>query len=1126
MKLKYTILSLFFIITSSFFAQTKTIHHEITANIVPSKSFIDVTDRITIPKEFLSDNFSFLLNHKLNVKIESEKIKLKPIKDLVSAKDMGMDRDGDESFGKLKLAKYIVIYPKNNANDLTFTIQYKGTIDSPLEQSAENYQRGFSQSPGIIDTLGVYLAGSTYWVPSFGNELVTFNLTVKSPKGWKTVSQGKRTTDKDLKDFHFDKWESNTPQEEVFLIAAKFTEYSYAAGAVTAMAFLRTPDENLANKYLETTAQYLEMDRQLIGKYPYSKFALVENFWETGYGMPSFTLLGEKIIRFPFILHSSYPHELLHNWWGNSVYVDFKKGNWCEGLTAYMADHLIKEQRGQGVGYRRGTLQRFTNYVNKKNDFPISKFVSRYDGASEAIGYGKTLMMYHMLRRKVGEDNFKKAFQIFYRNNKYKAASFDDIEQAFEDATGNNFKAYFNQWVNRTGAPELKLDNVNLIKIDEKYNLKFDILQTQNDKPFAIDIPIVIVDKFGTKTMIIHSKDRDTKFSLTAKNKPLKLFVDPQFDIFRRLDPREIPASFSKAYGSKKMLIVLPNKSDKLYSMYKSFSEQWISGSKNDFEIKSDNELSKLPNDRAVFLLGMDNKFFNAFNGLLKKRNSNVSADSVKLAGKILPIAQNDFFFSVKNENNPSQVVLFLKIGKKEAIPGLVRKLPHYGKYSYLAFQGNEPTNIAKGQWTVSNSPLIAVFDKSAKYLHPKFEKRKALAYLPPVFSAKRMMNTVKYLASDKLKGRGLGTKELDKAADFIADKFENFGLQPGGENGTYFQTWDAEVKGKKFQLKNIIAVIPGNDTNLKNEAVVVSAHYDHLGLGWPDVHKGDKNKIHHGADDNASGIAVMLELAKILNTSLKPARTLIFVAFTGEEAGLIGSDYFVNNYKHFPKNKMFANLNFDTVGRLFNKKLLILNGDSAKDWKFIFMGIDYVTGVGIDMVTQKLDGSDQVSFLKNSIPSVQFFSGPNTDYHRPTDTADKIDADGMVKVATAAKEAVEYLTEREKPMPFMGTENNGTASGEKANTSKSGRKVSTGTIPDFAFSGNGVKVGGIVPNSPVAKAGLKKGDIITKFGSKNVMNLRDYSNLLKEHKPGDKVSLEFQRNGQVKTAVIILTER
>jgi aminopeptidase N len=169
-----------------------------------------------------------------------------------------------------------------------------------------------------------------------------------------------------------------TPTEEVHLIAAPFTEYSRDAGAVKAMAFLRKPDQALADRYLDATAQYLEMYRGLLGPYPYSKFALVENFWETGYGMPSFTLLGEQIIRFPFILYTSYPHELLHNWWGNGVFVDLAGGNWCEGLTAYLADHLVAEQRGQGADHRRAILRKVTDYVTPENDFPLSRFHSRY----------------------------------------------------------------------------------------------------------------------------------------------------------------------------------------------------------------------------------------------------------------------------------------------------------------------------------------------------------------------------------------------------------------------------------------------------------------------------------------------------------------------------------------------------------------------------------------------------------------------------------------------------------------------------------------------------------------------------------------------------------------------------
>jgi hypothetical protein len=214
----------------------------------------------------------------------------------------------------------------NPGQDLTLDLQYEGAINFSVRQSGGEYARSFSQSPGLIEARGVFLAGSTYWVPRVDDALVTYTLSVEVPAGWRSVSQGERTASERSPSGVLERWSVTTPTEEVHLIAAPFTEYSRDAGAVKAMAFLRKPDKALADRYLDATAQYLEMYRGLLGPYPYSKFALVENFWETGYGMPSFTLLGEQVIRFPFILHSSYPHELLHNWWGNGVFVDFAGG--------------------------------------------------------------------------------------------------------------------------------------------------------------------------------------------------------------------------------------------------------------------------------------------------------------------------------------------------------------------------------------------------------------------------------------------------------------------------------------------------------------------------------------------------------------------------------------------------------------------------------------------------------------------------------------------------------------------------------------------------------------------------------------------------------------------------------
>jgi hypothetical protein len=1090
---------------------------------------VEVTDVITVPGNLLQDGVKFKLHNAMDLNCTTRGVEVIKIQENVSARDIGMDRDDTESGEGLLVDVYRVSYPADHTGDLIFTLNFKGVIESPIKQSAENYARGFSESPGIISEIGVYLAGSTYWVPYFNDDLITFNLTASTPSGWRTVSQGTRTKNEDADQSHIDKWESPEPMEEVFLIAAQFTEYDYNVGAVTAMAFLRTPDEALANKYLETTAQYLEMYRQLLGMYPYSKFALIENFWETGYGMASFTLLGETIIRFPFILHSSYPHELLHNWWGNSVYVDFETGNWCEGLTAYLADHLIKEQRGQGNEYRQSTLQRYTSFVNEGNDFPLTMFRSRYDAPSEAIGYGKSLMMWHMLRLKIGDENFARGWQKFYRANKFKFASFDDIRKSMEEVSEQDLSGFFTQWVTRKSAPELQLKDVSVNKSTDGYTVNFTLAQIQNDDPFTLDVPVVIYSDSDYVIQTVNMNQKEQSYTITFADNPVRIDVDPEFDLFRRLNYNEIPPALSTVLGAEKTLIILSSSEGiSATELYDTLSNNWKDAKPDDFEIKFDNEVDEIPSDKAVWVFGWNNKFKNIIENGLKDYSTRLNDNSFDINGKNLTGENNSFIVSVRNPNNPEEAVVWLTIGNKGAVPGLIRKLPHYGKYSYLVFEGEEPTNIEKGQWQTVNSPLSKVLVSDNNFILPALKKPEALATLKPVFSGEQMLAHVKFLASDDLKGRGLGTEDLDKAAQYIADQFKEAGLNPGGSNEGYFQTWKQVVgkEGKEFTLKNVIGIIPGTDENLAGQSVVLSAHFDHLGLGWPDVRKGNEGKIHNGADDNASGVSVMIELAKLMGKTSKPKRTIIFVAFTGEEAGLIGSKYYVNNYTEFPADKVIANINLDTVGRLFGNKLLILNGESAREWKFVFMGTEYVTGIPISLVAEQLDASDQRSFIEMGIPAVQFFSGPEEDYHKPGDTYDKIDADGMIKVATVAKEVLEYLAEREEPMEFIGEvkKEETKTTGEKPETKE--RKVSTGTMPDFEFTGEGVKIGAVMPGSPAEKCGLMKGDIIVKFEDTTIKSLTDYSNALKTRQPGDVVTIEFLRDGESTIVQLTLAER
>jgi hypothetical protein len=569
--------------------------------------------------------------------------------------------------------------------------------------------------------------------------------------------------------------------------------------------------------------------------------------------------------------------------------------------------------------------------------------------------------------------------------------------------------------------------------------------------------------------------------------------------------------------------MVLPSKAEESkIELYQEFIKQWKAADKDEFEVVFDDNLKSLPKNKTIWIIGFENKFVSNVNLALKSYNSRIHSDSVRYQSKTMATKNHSFILTVFDENNSDINHAFIAIDNKEAIPGLIRKLPHYGKYSYLAFEGNEPVNVAKGQWPVLNSPLVKVFESSAQNLKMTVP-REALATLAPVFSEQRMMAHIAFLASDELKGRGLGKPELDVAADYIADKFKAYGLLPMDKS--YFQEFAHTFTDKgEIRMKNVIGIIPGTDEKLKDSPVVISAHYDHLGLGWPDVRKGNEGKIHHGADDNASGVSVLLEVAKSMAKTVRPKRTIIFVAFTGEEAGLIGSRYFVSQLKKYYKGNVIADINLDTDGRLFDNKLMVINSSSAKEWKFVFMGTDYTTGVKTDLITQDLDASDQVAFIEKGIPAVQLFSGPNEDYHRPTDTYDKIDGKGLIKVATVAKEVVVYLGERDEPFEYTGKAPSATkAPAAKANT---GRRAATGSIPDFSFSGEGVKLGSVIKDSPAEKAGLLKGDIITAFDGKKVSNLRAYSEVLKKYQPGDVVEMTILREGEEKVVSITLGER
>src|SRR5712671_969014 len=598
-------------------APSPVVHHDLSVTIEPATHRLQVRDRIRVPGALVTPQFTISLNADLNVRVNSGSLSL--VRSRATGADTGMDRENSGMRVPVNVYQVDGVVP---GQEWTGEFSYDGVINYVPRDAGGEYARSFRQSPGLIESRGVYLGGSTHWVPQIGDALMTYTLAVQLPAGWKSVSQGERAErTAGAGSGSGERWSVTTPTEEVHLIAAPFTEYSRDAGAVKAMAFLRKPDKALADRYLDATAQYLEMYRGLLGPYPYSKFALVENFWETGYGMPSFTLLGEQVIRFPFILHSSYPHELLHNWWGNGVFVD-SGGNWCEGLTAYLADHLIAEQRGQGAEHRRAILQRVTDYVTPENDFPLTRFRSRYNAVTEAIGYGKTAMVFNMLREKVGDTQFTKALQQFYRDNRFRPASFDDIRKSFEAVSGLDLRSYFDQWIKDVGTPELKLEQATV----QGARLTIALSQVQAGRPFALDVPVVIETNQGveTKTLSMPADKARVEASFDLKGPARRVEIDPQFQLYRRLSPLEIPPSLSKALGAKKVLIVLSAQSA---SRYAGLAKAWA---RDGVETVMDSEINTLPSDRAVWLFGERNKFAPVVADALKPYGASLDAAGLR----------------------------------------------------------------------------------------------------------------------------------------------------------------------------------------------------------------------------------------------------------------------------------------------------------------------------------------------------------------------------------------------------------------------------------------------------------------------------------------------------------------
>jgi aminopeptidase YwaD len=380
-----------------------------------------------------------------------------------------------------------------------------------------------------------------------------------------------------------------------------------------------------------------------------------------------------------------------------------------------------------------------------------------------------------------------------------------------------------------------------------------------------------------------------------------------------------------------------------------------------------------------------------------------------------------------------------------------------------------------------------------------------------PQADSSRVRRDIEFLASDALEGRGTGTAGNDSAAAFAARRYSGLGLTPVSPG--FLQAFTARSAmlahsdQTELRTQNVVALLPGRDPVLRHQVIVIGAHIDHLGRSSRGALDPDaRDAIRNGADDNASGTAAVLELARLF--SARPARrSLLFVNFSGEELGLLGSQYFVE-HAPTPVDSIVAMLNFDMIGRLRGDSVIVYGVATARELPAVLDSANRSVGLAVRALGDGFGPSDHSSFFARNIPVLHFFTNLHEDYHRSTDDAGKINAAGAARVIALAERVVREIDQRDARLSFVRSTAPPAVAG-----ARTGTNVYLGSIPDMAAPDvQGLRLTGVRPWSPADSAGLKAGDIVVELGGKPVTDLQTYSDALYSHRPGDEVDIVVLR--------------
>ncbi|MEG3618635.1 M1 family aminopeptidase [Magnetovibrio sp. PR-2] len=539
-----------------------------------------------------------------------------------------------------------------------------------LELSYEGFGlAGLSRDGGFVDPS---------WVAHPQDQLSTWELAGETPKGQTFVLPGKLEAEDEDAEGYRAQYKITRFSPAPMLITGPFQVDELMSDGVRIRTYFHPELSKLAQDYLKDSARYIQYYAHEIGSYPYPGFAIISGPAPVGWGLPGMTYMGKRVLTLPFIRYTSLPHEIVHNWWGNAVDVDYATGNWAEGLTTYQADHAMAEAAKPGGGKAK-RMEWLRNYaaLPADRDKPISAFRSKIHDAAQVVGYGKTAYVFHMLKTQLGAETFTKALQRFYQDNQRKIGDWSDIQAAFEAESGQNLNAFFEAWISRTGAPDLVLKDAQ--RTDT--SVTFTIEQRQPGPAYPLDLTVQLDDQRRT----VNLRKKTQSISLSTLKPVSTLTIDPNGDIFRKLHPGEAPPILRDiTLDAQTQLMALGD-------------GELRDGAFNLAARLLQTRLRLLdPNQAKTLIVSGPAVDVRAH---LKARDWSAPPADIAAKGDARAWA-----FKTKGD----QTVLAVEAEDLQALKALSRVLPHYKRRSFVVMKSGK--TIDKGTWESTQSPLTWKF--------------------------------------------------------------------------------------------------------------------------------------------------------------------------------------------------------------------------------------------------------------------------------------------------------------------------------------------------------------------------------------------------------------------------------